>query len=153
MKDKFRIMKRYNCFQSDVFRAHRAPPGKQHQIAPLKGFPNGPNQLIFVIADDTPIAQFSAGFLDETGKRVLIDVAHLSGLRICVGIDDLIPCGDQPDTWPHVNQEGKNSDTGERPQIVGPEPPSAPENQLASFDVVANLDNVLPGRDTAMNFD
>src|SRR5262245_51455330 len=146
-------MKTIRLLPNQILCRQYSPPGKQHQIAPLKGFPNGPNQLIFVIADDTPIAQFSAGFLDETGKRVLIDVAHLSGLRICVGIDDLIPRGDQPDTWPHVNQEGKNSDTGERPQIVGPEPPSAPENQLASFDVVANLDNVLPGRDTAMNFD
>src|SRR5215510_1862328 len=153
MKDKFRIGKRQDCFQSDVLRAHRASPGKQHQIAPLEGFPNGANQLIFVIADDAPIAQFAAGFLDETGKRVLIDVAYLSGHWIRVGIDDLITRGDQPNAWPHINQEGKNSDTGECPQIVGPEPPSAPENQLAFFDVVADLDNVLPGRDTAMNFD
>jgi hypothetical protein len=76
---------------------------------------------------------------------VLIDVAHLSGHWIRVGINDLIPGGDQRNAGPRVNQDGRDPDTGQSTQIVGPEPFPALENQLAFFDVVADLDNVLPG--------
>ncbi len=84
---------------------------------------------------------------------MLIDVSNLSGHWIRVGINNLIPGGDQRNARPHVNQDGRDPDTGESTQIVGSEPPPALENQLAFLDVVAYLDDVLPGRDATMNFD
>src|SRR5574341_2140038 len=104
-----------------------------------------------VVADNAPVFEVSARFFDQTCERILVDISHLSGPRIGVRIDNLITGGYQRDARPLMDGNRGDADAGERAKIMRAQPSAPGKDQITFFDIIADLDDVLPGRHASVN--
>jgi hypothetical protein len=83
------------------YRLSSSTASAQSNAAPI-----APVKLRAIVTDHAPVFELAANFLNQAGKRMLVDVAHLSGARLGLGIDNLVASGNQRDARPLVHRNG-----------------------------------------------